>query len=157
MIVGSIGNMEHSCREYPGPIRQALEYLHSHDFTKMKDGKYAIDGERSFIKLQRYQTRPVSDGRPESHQKYVDIQYVVEGQELLGWCPLSPDLPAAQAYDEENDVAFYEHLVPESDIVLSAGSFAVLYPEDVHRPCGTFGDKAQQVTKAVVKIAVSTL
>ena len=60
-----------------------------------------------------------------------------------------------EAYDEEKDIAFYESLVPDSTIIMSKGNFAVLYPEDVHSPCGALDDDApEDVVKVVVKISI---
>lgn len=38
---------------------------------------------------------------------------------------------------------------------MSKGNFAVLYPEDVHSPCGALDDDApEDVVKVVVKISI---
>ncbi|MBQ1856054.1 MAG: YhcH/YjgK/YiaL family protein, partial [Anaerovibrio sp.] len=113
-----------------------------------------IDGKNSYAILQRYSTRLPESGKPEAHRQYVDIQYIVRGREELGWCPLNPELIEASPYDIEKDIVFYEKLVPGSSVVLDEGTFAVLYPADVHRPCGSVDGKLAPVTKVVVKIAV---
>lgn len=156
MFIGTIETLESSHVEYPAAIRQALEYLRAHDFKQMADGAYDVaPGIRANV--QRYQTKPVAECRPEAHEKYVDIQYIVEGEEYMGWCPLSPDLEVSEAYDAGKDVGFYAKLVPDSDIVLTPGGFAVLYPEDVHRPKGAVDGEPVQVTKVVVKVPVDQL
>lgn len=157
MFIGSLDTLEESCVDYPPQIKKALEYLKSQDFTQMADGRYEIDGAACVANLQRYTTRLVSECKPETHEKYLDIQFMVEGEEYIGWCPFSPDLKVVEAYDAARDVAFYEGLVPDSNVVLSPGSFAVLYPEDVHRPQGAVDDIPAPVTKVVVKIAMDSL
>ena len=158
MFIGSVHHLEDGHVNYPEAIWKSLEYLRDHDFTKMADGSYDVDAAgRIKANVQRYTTRPVSECRPETHQKMVDIQYIVEGEEYMGWCPISPDLVVSEEYDEKKDVGFYAALVPDSDIVLVPGGFAVLYPEDVHRPQGAVEDAPQQVTKVVVKIPVDLL
>lgn len=157
MFIGSMDSLEKSRVDYPEQIQKALAYLQSRDFTQMKDGRYPIDGDRCVANLQRYMTRSHEDCRPETHRKYVDIQYVVEGEEYMGWCPLSPDLRITSEYDAQRDVTFYESLVPDSSVVLSPGRFAVLYPEDVHCPQCAVEDVPGQVTKVVVKVAVDSL
>ncbi len=154
MVIGTIENLEKEQKEHPAAIREALEYLRSQDFTKLPDGKYPIGDQGITANLQRYHTKDIDDCRPEAHKKYIDIQYLVEGEEYLGWCPLSPDLAADQEYDSEKDIIFYRKLVPDSNVILFPGSFAVLYPVDVHRPCGSIDDEPAAVTKVVVKIPV---
>ena len=156
MLIGTLDTMEKEKSAYPEPIWEALEYLRQQDFSKMEDGKYPIGTQGITANLQHYQTRPIEDCKPEAHEKYIDIQFMVEGEEALGWCPLSPDLVEAKSYDHDKDVIFYETLVPESSVILFPGSFAVLYPVDVHRPCCAL-DEPESVFKVVVKVPVELL
>ena len=153
MIIGTIDTMMPEKLSYPAAIWEALEYLSSQDFTKMSDGKYSFGDKGMTATLQRYMTRPSEECRPEAHEKFIDIQFMVDGEEFLGWCPLSPDLVVHESYDKEKDVVFYESLIPDSSVVLFPGSFAVLYPGDVHRPCCAL-DEPEQVVKVVVKVPV---
>lgn len=154
MIIGNIREVPGDLDKYPEAVREALEFLRGHDFAAMEDGKYPIHGEDSFAILQRYSTRVPESGKPEAHRQFVDVQYIVEGREQLGWCPMSPELEVCDPYQEDKDIVFFDHLIPVSDIALEQGDFAVLYPSDVHRPCGSLGEASEPVTKVVVKIAV---
>ncbi|MBQ1416531.1 MAG: YhcH/YjgK/YiaL family protein [Selenomonas sp.] len=157
MIIGSMDTLDENHVDYPEIIQKALDYLRDTDFTKVADGRYPIAGDKCFANVQRYNTRPEADCKPETHVKYVDIQYMVDGEEFMGWCPYSPDLEPLAPYDAEKDVTFYKALVPDSSIVLSPGCFAVLYPEDVHRPQAAVNDIPSPVIKVVVKVAVDSL
>ena len=158
MIIGTINNISDKIHEYPPSLCEVLRYLKSTDFSKLKDGDYPIGDNGIVAKLQRYETKLIDECKPESHIKFVDVQFIVSGEEFLGWCPLSPDLEVVQDYDETKDVAFYKNLIPESCVVLISGSFAVLYPSDVHQPCGSLDeDNPSKVVKVVVKIPIELL
>lgn len=157
MIVGNIHEKGKNLLQYPQVIVKALDYLRKTDFSQMADGKYSLDGDKCFVTLQRYQTRKMSECHPETHKKYIDIQYVVEGEEYLGWCAFNPELEIIEPYNEERDITFYRQLIPDSNIILAAGAYAILYPNDLHRPCGAIDDVPAPVTKVVVKIAVDSL
>ena len=153
MMTGIIGLSKDEQQGYSSALTKALAFLRTQDFRNMPEGKHPIEGERIFALLSRYTTRPQAECSPEAHRRFVDIQYVVEGEAFLGWCPMSPDLLEAAPYDEEADVIFYRALIPESSILLKAGSYAVLYPEDVHRPgVSVLDEYPAEVTKVVVKI-----
>ena len=156
-MIGNISAAASGFSKYPEAVREALQYLSKQDFKSMADGRYPVHGEESFAILQRYDTRVPESGKPEAPRKYVDIQYIVEGREELGWCPMSPELKVCEPYDGEKDIVFFDKLIPISGITLEAGNFAVLYPTDVHRPCGSLGNQPAPVTKVVVKIAVDCL
>lgn len=158
MFIGKIQTTAEQDKDIFSPaIQKAVEYLRSRDFTQVPDGKYPIDGEKIYAKVERYHTRPQSECRPEAHRKFIDIQYVAEGEECLGWCPVSPDLKLAVPYDSEKDVMFYEKLIPDSSLVLTPDCYAVLYTDDVHSPCMSLDDEHTSVTKVVIKVAVELI
>ena len=155
MFIGNIDNIDKDGGDFHPIIYSVLEYLRGTDFKNILDGAYPMPHTDFIVKVQRYKTRPIEDCRPESHKKFIDVQFVTIGEEVLGWCPLSPDLKISSPYDEKNDVTFYENLLPESSVMLADRNYAVLFPLDVHRPCGSLDEEQpSQVTKVVVKIPV---
>ena len=108
-----------------------------------------IDGERVFALFQSYETKPEND-RPEAHRKYIDIQYLIEGEELIGVAPLTSMERVAEAAPER-DIWFYEG--ETAKLPLGGGRFAILFPQDAHAPCIAAGE-CRPVRKVVVKVAV---
>lgn len=153
MIIGDIHDDEAAGVVFSPAMEKALSYLRETDFSKLEDGRYEIDGDQIYATVQRYKTKPEKECRPESHRRYADVQYVAEGQEYIGWCAFTPALKITEPYDEKKDIAFYEKLEPESNFILTEGSFAVLTPKDIHRPCCAI-EAPSPVLKVVVKIAV---
>ena len=134
----------------PG-LTAALEFLRTLDIAKLVDGRNPIDGDRLFAMLNRYRTKPHAQAVWESHRKYLDVQYVVSGTEWMGYVPLERAPAVKIPYDVGRDVQFYE---PGSDgVVMTAGQFAVFYPEDIHAP-GLMTGHAVDVVKIVVKVDV---
>lgn len=156
MVIGNIKEADTGFKKYPERIRKALNFLNETDFSQIPDGRIDID-EGMYANLQRYDTRVPESGKPEAHRRYVDVQYIVSGEEELGWCPINPDLVPVAPYDEEKDLIFYQELVPASTMPLRFNDFAILYPSDVHRPCGSLYGEPTKVTKVVVKVAVDTI
>lgn len=155
MFIGTIDNIDKDGGDFHAIIYSVLEYLRTTDFSNFADGSYPLPHTDFIAKVQHYKTRPIEECRPESHEKFIDVQYVATGEEILGWCPLGPDLKISEPYDEKNDVTFYEDLMPESSVILADRHYAVIFPLDVHRPCGALDDEdISDVTKVVVKIPV---
>ena len=152
MIISDLEHLEGQAAVSPG-LAKALEFLRSPGTQTLPDGKYELDGARVFAMVQRYSTIKTAVPKFEAHRKYIDVQFIARGAEIIGWAPLER-LAVTEAYDGEKDVCFGS--VPAAGwtpLSLEAGQLAVLYPEDAHAPRLAAGAPAL-VTKIVVKIAV---
>jgi len=99
-----------------------------------------------------YLTKSRSEGGFEAHQRYIDVQVVVAGEELMEAAAAGP-LGVLQAYDAEKDVILFAHPVAASGLRLRAGDVAVFWPEDAHR-AGIAPDQPALVRKTVIKVPV---
>lgn len=130
---------------------RAFGYVRALQPSVVTEGRHDIDSDRMFALVQRYTTKPVSEGRWECHRKYVDLQLVLSGIERIGYVDLSR--AAAAPYDAQKDVSFFE--AHGGDFVtVPAGHFMVLWPDDGHMP-GIIAGSPAEVVKVVVKIAVA--
>ena len=100
--------------------------------------------------VQTYDTKPRSAGRWEAHKRYIDIQFIVEGEEVMGVAPVS-ELTEKTPFDPAKDVGFFDGT--GQFFTMRAGEFAILYPHDAHMPQIAPGEPAY-VRKVVVKVAV---
>lgn len=149
MILDTIENR----RLYKGlqdRLTQGLDYLANTDFSKLDLGKYELEGDNMFAILQAYDSKEEEKCRLEAHKKYIDIQYLVSGEEFIGVEPLA-NQEVLEDKLEKNDVVFYKGTAPK--IKLSRGSFMIFFPTDVHAPGIQFG-VTSKVVKVVVKVAV---
>ena len=134
-------------------MRQALDFLQQAQGQDLADGRIPIDGECVYALVQSYETR-TGDVVFEGHRRYIDFQYVVRGEEALGWAP-TERATVARPYNEERDM--WLGTVPAADITmvrLSAGQLAVLYPSDAHAPGRSATGPSTPVKKIVVKVAI---
>jgi len=149
-----VTDLEHAQEQFAltPALQKALTFLRQVRSSSLADGRVEIDGEQVYALVQSYETR---SGEPkfEAHRKYLDVQYVAAGEEIIGWAfigRMAVDAP----YDEAKDVCLGH--VPPGEVTpvrLSAGQMAVLYPTDAHAPKLAAGAPAP-VKKIVVKVAV---
>jgi len=131
-------------------ITKALALLSDDNVRSAPVGKHEVDGADLFFSVDEYQTKPFEDGRPEIHQEYLDIQYIVSGTECIGFCPLE-GLELDQPYDAQKDIAFYKYAPEMTKLVLNPGMFAIFWPSEPHMPQRAAG-LPQTVRKIVVKV-----
>ncbi|MFA5233608.1 MAG: YhcH/YjgK/YiaL family protein [Sulfurimonas sp.] len=108
--------------------------------------------EQSFVLEQAYNSKDRGECFFESHRKYIDVQFILEGEEIIEVSNTNL-LAVALAYNEELDFIKYEDKKGISSIVLKAGDVAIFYPQDAHMPCIKV-KKSVKVVKAVVKVVV---
>ena len=135
---------------YPENIQIAIEYLKGHDFSKMEPGEYEIKGRDIYAQVFDTETAPASEKRPEIHRSHIDVQFLVTGEELLGYAPDTGDYQIVTEMVEK-DIAFYKEVKAESFIHAVPGCFTIFFPQDVHRPA-VMAEKAEKIRKVVVKV-----
>ena len=150
MIVDTLANAE----RYYGlhkSFKAAFEYLNSHDLAALEDGKFDIaDGIKAIVANGEGKTAEVAGQKFECHDKNIDIQVCVRGNETIGWKPRAKCTDAKDGgYNEEKDVTFFNH-TPDMYFGLTDGQFVIFYPEDIHAPMIGEGP----IKKVVLKVKI---
>lgn len=116
-------------------------------------GTYQINQHVKAI-VSEYETKAENEHGFEAHKKYIDIQYLLFGEERIACLPIER-LNETKAYNEETDAAFYaaDLKLQPSYISLLTGYFAIFFPQDGHMP-QLCVDKPMKVKKVVVKVEV---
>lgn len=99
-----------------------------------------------------YQTKPRLEGFFETHRKYIDVQVMVAGDEVMEVAPAA-QLGITQAYDEAKDLAKHADADAASVLRVRMGDVAVFWPEDAHMPALAV-KRPVLVRKTVVKVPV---
>ena len=116
-----------------------------------ENGKYYF-GDKVFVNVMDVQTKTDETAPMEGHDKYVDFQYMVSGEEKILYTP-KQGLAVTTEYNEVKDVAKFAHNGGEA-VTYQSGEGIVLYPEEAHLP-GLAIAESKTVKKAVMKIKVN--
>jgi YhcH/YjgK/YiaL family protein len=149
MIIDKLSN-SHLYSELNERINKAFAYLKQTDFSEMELGKYEIDGDNIFALVNEYNTKDESEGKLEAHKRYIDVQFVAKGSELMGYSPLE-NQKVIDEYNEQNDITFFTG--EKSFTKVDEGMFAIFFPTDVHLP-GIKVNEKSYVKKVVIKVKV---
>lgn len=133
-------------------VNFAIEYLKKINVTEVDVGTRVDVDDKFFYSLQSYLTRPESECKLESHRKYVDIQIMISGEEMMDIVDTSR-LIVKEEYDAEKDVMFWNIPQRMARTSLKSGDCIVLYPENAHRGAVS-GEKNNRVVKIVGKLRV---
>ena len=146
MIIDKLANAELYYGLHPR-IKKGLQFLIDNDLNSLAPGKYEIEDDNIFAMIQEYETINVGDGRWESHHKYTDIQFMILGEERMGYANVD-ELKEVEKY-KEKDLIFLEG---NGELLLvNKGFFTIFSPSDAHMPTLSVNEP-QYVKKAVVKV-----
>ncbi len=152
MLVANLDHIERRAAMSPG-LKKAVSFLKSNGVRNMADGRVDIAGDRVFAIVQRYETLKQESPKFEYHEKYIDLQCIISGEEVIGWAPTAL-MTVTESYNDEKDIAFGTIVQANwTPVKLRAGQIAMLWPEDAHAPKLAAGNPAP-VMKIVIKIAV---
>lgn len=101
MILDDVNNI----KNYLGISKNldiAINYLATTNLKRLKVGEYEILGKDVYAIIQEYDTKPFEDGKFEAHREHIDIQYIICGEEYIGYAPLHSLEPIDQ-YNPEKD------------------------------------------------------
>ncbi|EKZ6362171.1 TPA: DUF386 domain-containing protein [Klebsiella aerogenes] len=154
MIVSSLQAWPAQQAAFHPAIRQALAFIASQDFQRFAPGKIDLIPGKLFCLLQEMESVPFAQARPESHKQFIDIQYLISGEERMGVSRAESGCPrVTEDRTPQQDILFWHVEDEEMQITLKPGMFAVFFPQDIHRPCCHPRDgERQHIRKAVMKI-----
>ena len=94
-------------KEINPTFKKAFKFLDNFEKKALLDGRYVINGNKIYATISSYNTLPIIEKSWESHKKYIDIQYIIEGKEYIGYCSIK-EMKNPEEYSNENDVIIYK-------------------------------------------------
>ncbi len=114
-------------------------------------GKYEVDGKNVYYMSQEYLTKTPGEAKFEAHKKYIDIQVVLDGEEIIRF-DAPEKLSVTQEYDEVKDCMLFAMNREFDSVRLGKGDMTIIFPGEPHAPgIGTAAEPAG-VKKLVIKI-----
>jgi biofilm protein TabA len=148
MVLDHIINCEKYYNQHPR-FKMGFEFLKNLTEKSFDQTRVDLDGDNCFVLLYRGDGRGSEQITLEAHRNYIDIQYVFDGSDLIGYRDLSECEKIKQAYDAEKDFIFFND-APSCNIDVQKKYFTLFFPNDAHAPqIGT-----AFMLKAVVKVKI---
>ncbi|WNS41155.1 YhcH/YjgK/YiaL family protein [Paenibacillus sp. MMS20-IR301] len=149
MIVDTLEHLLENEAAYGDKIQKGLQFLRDTDFTGQAAGHHEINGEMFYI-INEYTTKPAGECFWEAHRIYLDLHYILEGTERIGYTTTG-ELKVRDAYSAEKDAIFFTGEL-KSAITAGPGTLVVCYPQDGHMTGIEAGGGPEAVRKVVMKI-----
>jgi YhcH/YjgK/YiaL family protein len=145
MIIDALKNINFYST-FNSSIKLAFDFIKANATRFTKEGRYEIN-ENIYAVIETSLPKAAKEQKLEVHRKYIDVQYIIDGYDLIGWCSLLNCGQIYKDYDEVKDIEFFNDK-PDFNIILNEGHFAIFFPNDTHAPL----ECEKPVKKCIVKI-----
>lgn len=129
---------------------KALEYIKATDLNALETGRHFIDGDNLFVNINDSQMKTPEQARLEVHDRYIDIQIPLSGDESFGVKPRSECREKDGEFNAEKDILFYRDKDWKT-VSVKKGEMIVFAPDTAHAPLIGEG----MVHKAIFKVKVA--
>lgn len=148
MIVDVLTNAEKYFNVHPGFAR-AFKLIR--ELVKNPvEGKYDIEGDNIYAFVLSYTTSCPDDIKWETHNRYIDIQFLISGKEIIWWSNKN-SLKLLTEYNVKEDYTLYEYDGNATTVLMRPLSFTVFFPDDAHIPPQMYLEPSEN-KKIIVKI-----
>ena len=146
MIIDTLDNLSSYASLNP-LFAKVVEFMKANNLNKLEAGKHEIAGKDLFVNITTAKGKSPDEAVLETHQKMIDIQIPLSGDETYGYTPAAslPDDP----YNAEKDITKYGETKAQTYVTVKPGQFAIFFPQDGHAPCIT---NVPEIKKAIFKI-----
>jgi YhcH/YjgK/YiaL family protein len=133
-------------------LKQTLLTLENWQTEPYVTGRTDVQGEQLYLLANAYATKSLGEeSRLEVHRSYIDVMYMVEGEELIYVKPTEQLRQVDKLYDPAIDAMLAKLDGDETAVRLQKGQFLVLFPQDAHCP-GNRSGNCDSVKKIICKL-----
>ena len=129
---------------------EALEALAAAPYEK---GRHEVDGDKIYVNAAEYDTRPADVSGMEHHKRYIDVMWMVSGEEIIGVCDTADLTEFTMPYSKKDDAALAKLVPVYTEVKIAAGDVVILFPEDAHAPSMQL-EGVSHVQKLIAKVEV---
>jgi len=155
MIIGLVNSSRNQIKNIKiNYLKDALCIIKTTDFSKLDDGVFEVYNKDFYYLISTYKTtNSISEKPAEAHRKNIDLQYIIYGEEKVGYTDYQNSKMSLKEYDDKNDIELFSRIENENFFIFKQGMYVVFFPEDIHRP-GLINNEVRGVRKVIFKIPV---
>ncbi|HDL1730118.1 TPA: YhcH/YjgK/YiaL family protein, partial [Mannheimia haemolytica] len=105
------------------------------------------------MNVMSFETTPAEGKKAELHRKFIDIQLLIDGEEMIEYGLSQPDLSKYDEYRDEDDYQLTAEIDDKNNLILKPNMFAIFLPYEPHKP-GNSVNGNKTLKKLVVKVPV---
>ncbi|AHG77692.1 N-acetylneuraminate anomerase [Mannheimia varigena] len=137
-------------KSLPSVFSRLCQKLKTLDLANLELGWQELE-EGIRMNVMSFETSTAEGKKAEMHRKFVDIQLLIEGEEMIEYGLSQPDLSKYDEYRDEDDYQLTDAIDDKNEVVLKPNMFAIFFPYEPHKP-GNAVNGNKTLKKLVVKV-----
>lgn len=109
------------------------------------------------MNVMEFETSEAVGKQAEMHRKFIDIQLLIAGEEMIEYGLAQPNLALYDDYREEEDYQLTPQIEDKNEVVLKPNMFAIFLPYEPHKPGNCVNHNPKSLRKLVVKVPIELL
>lgn len=109
------------------------------------------------MNVMEFETSEAVGKQAEMHRKFIDIQLLIAGEEMIEYGLAQPNLALYDDYREEEDYQLTPQIEDKNEVVLKPNMFAIFLPYEPHKPGNCVSGNPKSLRKLVVKVPIELL
>lgn len=127
---------------------KVYKWFKNTDLIHLAPGKYLIDSDKAFATITEKPLKALANSNFEHHEKHIDFQYVIKGEEKIGVAPFSK-ASVVIPFSTKKDIGYYSVSKQCSHYYIATPStIFIFFPENAHRP--SLQTKTSKIDKKLV-------
>lgn len=155
MILGDLTS-KNFFKGLPQVLAEICFKLNEMDLQSLETGRHDLT-DTIYMNVMEFETSEASSKKAELHHKYIDIQVLISGSELIEYGVNEPDLSTYTDYNDNDDYQLTPDIPNKSAVYLTPKMFAVFFPYEPHKPGCIARTAPELIKKLVVKVPVELL
>ena len=113
-------------------------------------GRYPLSG-GAYAMVQEFDSQPVGDEKFEAHRRFIDIQYVADGEEIMYYAEVDQLAPGEYHADKD----YLDLQGAGLALHVKTGDFVIFFPQDAHLSSRCTEAGPRPVRKIVIKVPLA--
>lgn len=155
MLLGDLSRADFAA-SLPPVFARLCEKLKGLDLVNLPLGWQDLE-EGARMNVMEFETSPAEEKQAEMHRKFIDIQLLISGTEMIEYGLGQPNLALFDEYRDEDDYQLTPQIEHKNELILQPNMFAIFLPYEPHKPGNSVNGQHKLLKKLVVKVPVSYL
>jgi YhcH/YjgK/YiaL family protein len=125
------------------------DFIVNKKYDNLAVGRHEIIEDKLYAIISKGNASESNSVKLEIHKKFIDLHYVVEGEDVIGYSHISKCVQPIGEFDVGNDYLLFND-TPSCNFKIEKNFFSIFFPGDAHSPLNGSANYYKIVFKIII-------